>query len=333
MNRMHVICRLVVVAAWAGGAVACATASMASPVIDDEALGGVFVEKLGRLAEAEETLDGVTIGKRATAVQGGSVTLPASAARHAIVAKGPVYDAVLPAVVALGFTYKCEHCTNWHIELAGTGWIASPDGLVVTAHHCVQWPKESAAAWLGVMTSDGEVFAVTDVAAVDVDGDAAVLRIDTRGRELPCLALGQPPACGEAVTMIGHPACETLGGVRPKFFCLSDGVVSRYSRSPRIDDSTGPLGEPRVWLNVTADTGVGSSGGPVFDSSGHVVGMASRMGPSFGLPASTNGNVPAAQTEPGRLVTMWFRECASLDTLRPMLGAAEPANAVEKPGR
>lgn len=343
MDRTNVLRWSVMVATWACLAVAWVATGLASPVIDEEELLRGFAEKLGQLADQQEAIAGAALCERVAAVKGATAPLPENAARRAIVAEGPVYDAVLPAVVALGCAYKCERCSNWHIKLLGTGWIASPDGLVVTCQHClVEVPAE---AVFGVMTSYGDVFAITDVAAVDVSGDAAAVRIDTRGRELPCLALGEPPACGMPVSVLGHPV--------NRLFFYTEGVVSQYRRWTRRDMDPSAGVEPRVWVSVTADISPGSSGGPVFDSAGRVVGMASRIEPAIvsmpvvtppqQVPSTTGTNgdaqsAPPANGQPasgpavpgmpngdaaGLAVGMVIRDCVSVDTLRSLLGSAE----------
>ena len=50
------------------------------------------------------------------------------------------------------------------------------------------------------------------------------------------------------------------------FFYFSAGHIANYER----DD------EGILWLNVTADFGQGSSGGPVMDGAGNIVGQVSR---------------------------------------------------------
>jgi serine protease Do len=145
--------------------------------------------------------------------------------------------------------------------------------------------------------------------AADAAGDAAVLRIDTGGRDLPFLALGPAPECGAAVTVISHPV--------GRFYCLTEGVVSRYHRQqlggPEAGAAASPGSEPAraadavVWMSVTADYAVGSSGGPVFNAAGEVVGMVSRTFSS--RPGRRPRGGPASEQ-------MVFKDCVSLDTLQ-----------------
>ena len=317
----------VLAAAWAGGAVA-------SPVLDDEALVRGFGRKLGDLADAGTAIEAAAARQQLETQAGKTAAPPASAAGRALVPAGPLYDAVLPAVVAVGSVFKCDRCSQWHVGGMASGWIVSPDGLVVTNHHVLQ---REAGHCFGVMTSDGEVYAVTEVVAADPDGDAAVVRIDGRGREFSCLALGAAPDCGTPVSVISHP--------KGRFYCLTEGVVSRYHRLRRRDPGQ-PPGRPAVWMSVTADYAVGSSGGPVFDAAGRVVGMVSRTstvmvkpGPggaaasapaAGGDPATPGGGAGPVPPGPPH-EQMIFKDCVSADTLRAVLGGARAAAGAAGP--
>lgn len=282
----------------------------ASPVVDDEALSRGFVAKLGALVDAGGVLEADEAGKRLEAAPGAIATPPESAAGRAIVPAGELYDAVLPAVVAIGSVYTCDRCNQWHLGGLASGWIVSPDGLVATNHHVLE--RETGHRF-GAMTSDGEVYAITEIVAADPAGDAAVVRVDGRGREFSCVAPGPAPACGAAVRVISHP--------KGRFYCLTEGVVSRYHRMRRRDPAGGAKDglRPAVWMSVTADYAVGSSGGPVFDPDGRVVGMVSRTATLTSAPQSgpTGPTNPHDKAPPEQMI---FKDCVSAETLHAILG-------------
>jgi hypothetical protein len=68
-------------------------------------------------------------------------------------------------------------------------------------------------------------------------------------------------------------------------------------------------------MSVTADYAVGSSGGPVFDSSGNVIGMVSR---TYSTQPSKNHRQHESFGN-----QMVFKDCVSLDTI---LGLIEDVN-------
>lgn len=110
-----------------------------------------------------------------------------------------------------------------------------------------------------VTFADGRT-AAARVQAVDVDGDLAVLAVDT-GDVAPVRWAESAPAPGDAVFAVANPGGR---GAR-----LSFGIVSSVGRSFR-----GPRGRRIAGsLEHTAPLARGSSGGPVVDRTGHVVGL------------------------------------------------------------
>ncbi len=288
-----------------------------SPVFDDEELTRGFLRGLVGVA----TADGVLTGDRAVSESfdrigtGVAIGRRAGETPCAPGARG-LYDAVVPAVVAVSSIHTCERCSDWHLGGTGSGWILSPDGLVVTNHHVIERDKGHR---LGVMTADGQVWAVTEVVAADPVGDAVVVRVDTRGKRLPFVSLGAAPSCGAPVSVVSHPV--------GRYWCLTEGVVSRFHRQavpkgePAVEGAL-PAGRPGagaatkpVWMSITADYTVGSSGGPVFNAAGEVVGMVART--------VTSSNPKRDEANPRRRPlageTIVFKDCVSTETLRRLI--------------
>ena len=91
-----------------------------------------------------------------------------------------------------------------------------------------------------------------------MSSDLLVLKID--GKDLPTVNFP------EHLTLnVGDPIC-TIGNPEGFVNTLSEGIVS----SKRSYDNA-------TFFQITAPISHGSSGGPVFDSAGQVVGVASRM--------------------------------------------------------
>lgn len=295
-----------------------------SPVFDDEELTRGFLRGLVGVA----TADGVLTGDRAASESFQRIGTGAEIGRRkgetpCVPGERGLYDSVVPAVVAVSSIHTCERCSDWHLGGTGSGWILSPDGLVVTNHHVIERDKGHR---LGVMTADGQVWAVTEVVAADPVGDAVVLRIDTRGKRLPFVSLGAAPACGAPVSVVSHPV--------GRYWCLTEGVVSRFHRQaapqgePAVENAlhggrpaVGAASKP-VWMSITADYTVGSSGGPVFNAAGEVVGMVART--------VTSSNPKRDEANPRRRPlageTIVFKDCVSTETLRRLVaGIGEDA--------
>ena len=150
----------------------------------------------------------------------------------------------LPAVVEI-VTYRRSGT-----RLAGgSGFIATPEGHVVTSHHVLE-----GAARAEVHLPNGDRFEVQHVTAADDRRDLAILRV--AGYGLPTVRLGDARdlEAGDPVVVIGSPLGLTN--------TVSHGLVSA-----RRDM------EGKRLLQLSAPVSSGSSGGPVFDQHGRVVGI------------------------------------------------------------
>ena len=160
----------------------------------------------------------------------------------------------------------------------GSGFIVSPDGVVLTNAHVVD-----GASKVTVKLTDHREFDA-HVIGSDRTSDVAVLRID--GRNLPVVRLGDPSslAVGEWVVAIGSPF-----GFENS---VTAGIVSAKGRS-LPDDTYVPFIQTDVAVNP------GNSGGPLFNLSGEVVGINSQIysrsggyqGVSFAIPIDMAMNV------------------------------------------
>jgi len=138
------------------------------------------------------------------------------------------------------------------------------DGLVVTNAHNVRGEETL------VTFADGRQ-EVASVAGVDVDGDLAVIRVDTAGAPAATLS-DEPASTGDVVFAVSR----TLGsGERVSF-----GMVSGTERAFR-----GPRGRRiKGSLEHTAPLPRGSSGSPVVSLAGTVIGLnTNRLGDGFYL--------------------------------------------------
>jgi len=136
----------------------------------------------------------------------------------------------------------------------GTGFVVSPDGVIVTNYHVI---SEGSSAV--VKLPDGISFAVDGVVASDKTRDVAVIK--THGKTFQTLTLGNSDRVqvGEEVVAIGNPlSLEST---------VSNGIVSGI----RV------VKEEGKYLQVTAPISHGSSGGPLFNMSGEVVGITAAI--------------------------------------------------------
>jgi serine protease Do len=169
-----------------------------------------------------------------------------------------VAAAVGPSVVGIGS------------QLRGSGVVVA-DGKVLTNAHNVRG-DEVTIALAGGKTIKGRV------AGIDLDGDLAVINVDTAGAK--ALAWGDGSAVVPGTVVFGAAAAPG-GGTR-----VTLGTVSAVARAFR-----GPGGR-RIAGSVehTAPLAPGSSGGPIVDAAGKLLGInTNRLGEGFylALPADT----------------------------------------------
>jgi hypothetical protein len=136
----------------------------------------------------------------------------------------------------------------------GTGFFVTEQGRVATNLHVI-----SGGGALTVRLSDGTVFDVQRVVAVDADKDLAVIEIDAPTK-MPTVPLGDSDGVvpGDAVVAIGNPMRLD--------FTVSDGLISSVRA---IEDG--------VILQISAPISQGSSGGPLFNQYGQVIGVATMV--------------------------------------------------------
>jgi serine protease Do len=145
---------------------------------------------------------------------------------------------------------------------AGTGFFVSSDGWIVTNNHVVEGAT-SVEVQLGDETLKAEV------RGVDPATDLAVLKVEAGDEPFKYLSLGDSDALrvGDWVMAVGNPLRQ-IGSV-------TVGVVSGKGR--RIGISPGNDISFEDFIQTDAAINRGNSGGPLVNTSGEVVGIATAM--------------------------------------------------------
>jgi S1-C subfamily serine protease len=223
-------------------------ASAAPFVVDDNKLITSFQDGIGAIADSK---DHITADDLAKAVKEASKSIGGLKLPEASPAEPSA------AVYMVGTVYKCGKCDKWHPGGIASAWALTTDGVMVSNYHVFE--KATGAA-MGVCDREGKTYPVLEILAADKAADIAIFRV--KADDLAPLALGSPAEIGSGVRVISHPD--------RRFFMQTSGEVSRYHQQPARKNQPAT-----VWMNITADYAKGSSGGPVIDDAGKVVGMVS----------------------------------------------------------
>lgn len=160
----------------------------------------------------------------------------------------------------------------------GSGFFVEAD-RIVTNRHVLEGAYRAE-----VHSSSGAVFPVKGVLAVDAEGDIALLKIDAPAQPVRPLPLDKTsPQEGESVVVIGNPL--GLEG------SVTNGIVSAVRDIPTFG---------RI-IQITAPISSGSSGSPVVNMQGQVIGIATLQitggqSVNFAIPSERISQLQVAQT-------------------------------------
>jgi len=177
---------------------------------------------------------------------------------------------------------------------AGSGFIISSDGMILTNNHVVE-----DADTIKVRLADKREFTAT-VIGTDPQSDVALIKID--GKNLPTLPLGNSDTLevGEWVIAIGSP------------FELSQsvtvGIVSAKGRS-RLG-----INDYENFIQTDAAINPGNSGGPLLNIHGEAIGIntaifsrsGGSMGIGFAIPVNMAKNIQKQLQKNGKVTRGWL---------------------------
>lgn len=165
-----------------------------------------------------------------------------------------------------------------------TAYVIDPSGICVTNYHVVkEYAGNGPYLSLSVMTASGKTYSVVSVLAASEANDLAIIKINLGEDKLPSLTLGSNVAVGADIYIVSHPMLinRQYKMVFFDFYAASSGKVLANEKYVH-------LGKQVPVMNISAPFGQGSSGGPIVDKYGNVVGTVSRlMGEhKIGIPVS-----------------------------------------------
>jgi len=131
----------------------------------------------------------------------------------------------------------------------GTGFVVSNQGHILTNNHVVAGCRTLA-------TRDGKAL---QVLSRNANSDLALLQADFAPSAVAVFRAGPAPKLGDSVVAFGFP----LPGLLSSDGNVSSGILS----------ATSGLQTDVRFVQISAPVQPGNSGGPLFDSSGHVIGV------------------------------------------------------------
>jgi TonB family protein len=197
-----------------------------------------------------------------------SLGLTVTSPLHADTAAADIFKRVAPAVVLIGIQGPGDS------PAFGSGVVLTRDALIATNHHVVKDAKQ-----IVILMSSEEVLSNVALVAEDPTHDLAILLAPGLVRNPPLLADSTKVEVGDDVLAIGHPEGLT--------HTLSKGLVSALR----------DLGNGRRFIQTTVPISLGSSGGPLLNMRGEVIGLTVGF-----LPEGQNLNFAIPSNDVRRLL-------------------------------
>ncbi len=165
----------------------------------------------------------------------------------------------------------------------GSGFFINSNGNIITNYHVIQGASSAA-----IKTSNGDVYTITSVVAIDEHSDLVCLSVDIPQKDVYPLPLSENfPDIGEEIIVYGNP----LGLEKT----VSNGIVLAIRSFSDCEET----------IQITAPISPGSSGSPVLNMKGEVVGVATMtfvegQNLNFAIPSNKVGKL---DTEGDKLET------------------------------
>ena len=172
-------------------------------------------------------------------------------------------------------------------ESLGSGFVVLP-GILATNYHVVQGAAKGEVTFLG----DRKAYPILGVVGLDAWADLALVAIADRSRKPLPVGLASRMQVGDQVYVIGNP--KGLVGT------FSEGVISAVRRRDNRKDFT---------FQMSAPISTGSSGGPVLNEQGEVIGVSvstilSGQNLNFAIPVSYVSSLMRSMTPVRRLASV-----------------------------
>jgi S1-C subfamily serine protease len=251
---------------------------------------------VGSAITAAAMIAGGTGGAASLARQEG--VLPVGGEGH--LTANEIYDRAAPSVVFIsarsvqpangGTAFDSTTGTEFNVS-TGSGFVVDGDGHVITNAHVV-----SGVTSVDVTFQDGPTVPA-HVIGKDEQTDLAVLAVDASGLKVPPLELGDSSSVrpGDPVVVLGNPTGDSASA--------GTGRIAAAGR--QVETPGGYLIDNVFETDAVIEPA--TSGGPLLDATGRVVGITSRMpgadnATGYAVPADTARDVVDKIEQAGKVV-------------------------------
>ena len=180
----------------------------------------------------------------------------------------------------------------------GSGFFITQRGDIITNYHVLQGASSAE-----IKTSDGKTYPITYIVAKDEQSDIIRLSVDIPSQYVYPLSLSTTiPEVGERIIVYGSP----LGLEKT----VSDGIISAIREVPGY----GKL------IQITAPISPGSSGSPVLNMKGEVIGIATfqmveGQSLNFAIPSERIANLNLAEEKETSITEDLFEQESKLPSI------------------
>ena len=230
--------------------------------------------------------------------------LRGAAAGEGVLSVQEIYERVSPSVVVV---YNVND--SGQIRGHGTGFFIDPWGMVATNYHVVE-----GASTLKIKTKNGTMMDIRGIAAADAENDVVILSANLPIDSVRTLKMTSSlPQVGDKIVAIGTPYHPQLAQT------ITDGLVSAIR----------PLAGGKRLIQISAPISPGSSGSPIVNTKGEVVGIATRVHRQashigIAVPGETIlGLTPAPPFPVAQLPILYAGQVAATESPAPQPGDAQ----------
>ena len=259
------------------GGLVCGTATGAfrkdKPVSADET-SPIEIAAPEKPAESKSN-DSTTVFRVAGSSGGKTVTTETVESGSEMSATDIYYDLAIKQVVGVTteITYTNYFGFTSSGAVSGSGFLISSDGYILTNNHVIE-DAVAGGYEVKVLTYDGTEY-VANVVGYEEDNDVAVLKIEGSGFDASTIGDSDSMMVGEKVYAVGNP----LGELE---YTMTSGMVSALDRVISSRDSSGVTKTVNMF-QIDAAINSGNSGGPIYNSRGEVIGIATSKYSDTGI--------------------------------------------------